>query len=63
MKMKMWEMQVKKYIDREQVLTENANKLYSIVIGQCKPPLRSTMKGDVEYGKKSSNFDTVWLKN
>ena len=62
MKMNMWEMRVKKYIDREQVLTENANKLYSIVIGQCTPPLRSTIKGDAEYGKKSSDFDNLWLK-
>ena len=60
-KMKMWEMRVKKYIDREEVLTENANKLYGIVIGQCAPPLRSKIKGDAEYGKKSSDFDTFWL--
>ena len=60
-KMKMWEMRVKKYIDREEVLTENANKLCGIVIGQCTPPLRSKIKGDAEYGKKSSDFDTFWL--
>ena len=60
-KMKMLEMQVKKYIDREEVLAENANKLYCIVIGQCTPPLRSTIKGDAEYGRKSTNFDTLWL--
>ena len=57
----MWETRVNKYIDREEVLTENARKLYSIVIGQCTPPLRSTIKGDAEYGKKSSDFDTLWL--
>ena len=34
MKMKMWEMRVKKYMDREEVLTENANKLYGIFIGK-----------------------------
>ena len=59
MKMKMWEMRVKKYMDREEVLTENVNKLYGIVIGQCTPPLRSTIKHDAEYGIKSSAFDTL----
>ena len=55
----MWEIRVKKYMDREEVLTENANKLYGIVIGQCTPPLRSTIKHDAEYGIKSSKFDTL----
>ena len=47
----MWEMRVKKYIDRDEVLTLNANKLYGIVIGQCTPPLTSKIKGDTEYKK------------
>ena len=49
-KMKMWEMRVKKYIDREEVLAENTKNLYGIVIGQCTPPLSSTIKGDAEQG-------------
>ena len=61
-KMKMWEIRVKKYMDREEFLTENANNLYGIVIGQCTPPLRSTIKHDTEYGIKSSDFDTLWLQ-
>ena len=60
-KMKMWEIRVKKYMDREEVPTESANKLYGIVIGQCMPPLRSTIKHDAEYVIKSSDFDTLWL--
>ena len=36
--MNTWEMRVNKYMDREEVLTENANKLYGIVIGQCTLP-------------------------
>ena len=56
MKMKMWEMRVNKYMDREEVLTENSNKLYGIVIGQCTPPLRSIIKHDAEYGIKSSTL-------
>ena len=58
----MWEMGVKKYIDREEVLTENSNTFYGRVIGQYMPPLRSIIKGDAGYGKKTSDFDTLWLK-
>ena len=60
-KMKMWEMRVKKYIYREEVLIENENKLYGIVIVQCTPPLKLTIKGDAEYRKQSSNFDILCL--
>ena len=62
LKMKMWEIRVKKYMDRKEVLRENANKLHGIVIGQCTPPLRSTIKHDAEYRIKSSNFDTLWFQ-
>ena len=59
--MKMWEMRVKKYMGGEEVLTENANKLYGMVVGQCTPPLRSTIKHDAEYRINSSDFDTLCL--
>ena len=32
-KMSMWEMRVKWYMDREEILINNTNKLYGIVIG------------------------------
>ena len=48
-------------MDREEILIENKNKLYGIVIVQCTPALRQTIKGDAEYEKKSSDFDTLWL--
>ena len=35
--------------------------MYGIVIGQCAPPLRSTIKHDAEYGINSSDFNTLWL--
>ena len=60
-KMTMWEIRVKRYINREEILIENTNKLYGIVIGQCTPALRATIKGDAEYEKMSSYFDTLWL--
>ena len=60
-KMKMWEMRAEKCIYREEFLTDIANKLYGVVIKQCMPHLRSTIKGDAEYRKNSSVFDTLWL--
>ena len=42
-------------------MIENTNRLYGIVIGQCTPPLILTIKGDAEYEKKSSGFDTLKL--
>ena len=60
--MKMWEIRVKKYIDREEVLAENTNKLNSIVIGQCTPPLRSTIKGDAEYGESHPTLTLYGFK-
>ena len=54
-------MRVKQYMDRENILIENTNKFYGKVIEQCTPQLRSTIKGDTEYEKKSSDVDTLWL--
>ena len=48
-------------MDREEIFKENKDKLYGIVIGQCTPELKSTIKGDAEYEKKSSVFYTLWL--
>ena len=62
-KMKVWEMRLKRYLDREDVLTENINRLYGIMIGQCTPSLLSTMRGDQDYDSKSRQFDTLWLLN
>ena len=56
----MWEIRFKQYMDREEILVENTNNLYGIVIRECTPPLISTIKGDAEYEKKSSDFDTLW---
>ena len=41
---KMWEIKLKKYIYREEIMQENRNKIYAIVIGKCIPSLQSTSK-------------------
>ena len=47
-KMKMWKMGVKRYMDREEILIKNTKKLYGIIIEHYTPPLILTIKGDAE---------------
>ena len=42
----MWEIKLNKYLDIEDIIQENKNKMYVIVVGQCSPSLYSTVKGD-----------------
>jgi len=39
MKFKLWEMRLKKFLDREEKLSKNIIKIYGIVLGQCMPSL------------------------
>ena len=45
-KIKMWELRVKRFLDREENIPQNMSKIYSIVIWPCLPALRSDLKGD-----------------
>jgi len=58
-KMKMWEMRLKRYSDREETLSENMRRLHGIIIGQCAPSLQSIIKTNKKYNKKSKNFDSL----
>ena len=49
----MWEIKLKKYLDREDTTQENENNMYDIVIGQCIPSLHLTIKRDDKYFSKS----------
>ena len=60
-KMKVWEMKIKRYLDREDQLGENINKIYGLVIGQCTIALLSTLRSDKDYEQKSKFFDALWL--
>ena len=55
-KMKVWEMKIKRYLDREDRLCENMNKIYGLVIGQCTIALLSTLRSDKNYEKKIEAF-------
>ena len=45
---KIWEIKLNKYLDREEIMQDNKNKMYAIVIVNCSPSLQSTIKGDDE---------------
>ena len=59
--MKMWEMKVKRFLDKEETLQSNVNKICGLVIGQFTSSLKSTIKGDKTYEKNSKAFDALWL--
>ena len=40
---------------------ENINKLHKIIIRQCTPALKSSIKRDKDYEDKSKDFNTFWL--
>ena len=61
LKVKMWELRIKRYLDREETLEQNILKLYAITLGQCTPALQSTLKGEADYEAKSKGFDILWL--
>jgi len=61
MQVRKWEYKYKKFIDRREKLDDNMNKVYGLVIGQCSPALRSTLKGDSEYDVRLSTYDSLWL--
>ena len=63
LKVKMWELLIKKYLSREWKLRGNVHKLYAIFLGQCTQALRSTLKGDPEYEEKSERFNLLWFIN
>jgi len=61
MEVKKWEMNLKMYLLCEENLWQNIVKNYGIVIGQCTPALRSTLKSDNDYTTNSMAFNSLWL--
>ena len=44
-------------------MQKNKYKMYEIVIVQCNPKLKSTLKGDSKYISKYKLFDVILLLN
>jgi len=62
-KMEEWKMRFKQYMSQEEISAENVTKLYVLVIGQCTPALRSSLKAELFYKIKSESSDSLWLLN
>ena len=58
-KMKVWEINIKQYLDHEDKLRENINKIYGLVIGKFTIALLSTLRSDKDYEQKSKLFDAL----
>ena len=58
---KIIELALKRYVDREEIIKENMNKIYGIVFGQCTPSLQSVMKIVPYYEKKSKDCGCLWI--
>jgi len=59
--MKMWKLRAKIYVDREEMLGANIHRIYALVLGQCTPALRTTLKEHKDYEDKSKVFNAKWL--
>ena len=60
-KHKMWEIKLNKYVGTEEIMQENKNNMYVILIGNCSPALQSTIKVEVEYLSKSNVSGVIWM--
>ena len=57
LKKKIIELPLTRYMDREEQIKENPNKIYGVVFEQCTPSIQSLMKGVPDYKNKSKDFD------
>ena len=53
--------QLKKYVDRENLLYDNKIKLYTYIWGQCSSRVKSVIMGDATYKEKDDRKDVLWL--
>ena len=61
LKKKIIELPLTRYMDREEQIKENPNKIYGVVFEQCTPSIQSLMKGVPDYKNKSKDFDCFQL--
>jgi hypothetical protein len=52
---------IKLYIAREMQLSDNMDKLYGVVTGQCSHALISILENDVDFSEKDEQCDVLWL--
>ena len=52
---------IKRYINLEDNLNDNLQKVYGLGWGQCSAGLKADVKGFDEYEEKSNDLDIIWL--
>ena len=57
----MQSMRIKLYINREQAVKGNMDKLYGVIIGQCSDAVLSVLGNDIDYIAKDEECDVIWL--
>ena len=60
-KMKIWEMKVKVYVEREGILRDNLLAIYAITWGQSSDGLKAKIMATKDFEIKSENYDCAWL--
>ena len=61
LKKKILELALTRYINGEEKIKLNMNKIYGILFRQCTPSLQSVMKGVPDHENKSKNFNCSWI--
>ena len=54
-------MKIKLYLDCEEILSKNINKIYGLIIRQCTVALIFVLRSDKGYKEKLKLFDALWL--
>jgi hypothetical protein len=57
----MWEMSMKTYMKRKDLLESSIRAIYAIVWGQCSPMMQSKLESLDDFDSKSTECDCVWL--
>jgi hypothetical protein len=58
---RIWERCTEEYIKRDDILTENCETVYSLVMGQCTESMTAKLEGLEEYNSIQSNVDVIKL--
>jgi Reverse transcriptase (RNA-dependent DNA polymerase) len=60
-KKKIWDEQVKKYVERLEKLEDNLKAIYAVIWGQCSENMQNKIKSIDDFEEKNKSCDCVWL--
>jgi hypothetical protein len=58
-----WKFECENYNTRAQMLRYNLSKLFTVIISQCSPPVKTKIESVSGYDSAKSTSDCVWLVN